>query len=412
MTAATEAAPGLQALAERLWLPDPKSAAPVRVGYGQPVPGTRTVEEYVVVPSLAKPRLLVPVGASAASRAAFGRHLATSSLATRARSAGLLAAFGTPAGERALKDRLYVGIEASVDPSQWPTWNLLCHMQGALDADDLVAFIQLRRVTPNAKPTLRLFERTGEAVGFAKVGWSDATNEVVRNEASALKAVQDRLQLLRVPRLAAADVWQGREFAVVAPLPAGVRAYAQEPSSTPELLLDIVRAGHQTRGPLSSSGYAASLRAELERAMPTVPEPALVLVAWLDRLVARDDELGFGRWHGDFVPWNLGRTREGVVAWDWEYSEPEVPVGFDVVHWHFQRRIAAPDGKLAEAVSTADSEAGRLVALGVEPSSTGLVTSLYLLTMFTRAVRLAAGGAGWNPKFYPDFVDIARDRDR
>ena len=40
-------APGLQALAERLWLPDARGDGPVRVGYGMPVSGTRTVEQYV-----------------------------------------------------------------------------------------------------------------------------------------------------------------------------------------------------------------------------------------------------------------------------------------------------------------------------------------------------------------------------
>ena len=408
---ASGVAPGLQALAERLWLPDSQDDGPVRIGYGEPVKGTNTVEQYVVVPSLAKPRLLVPVKAPAAARAAFGPHLATSSWSTRARSAALMAAFGTPLGERVVRDRLYVGVDSSIDPSEWATWNLQHHLQATLNADDLVSFIQMRRVTPNAKPTVRLFERSGRAVGFAKVGWSDATREVVRNEAAALTAVQDRLTLLQVPRLADSGTWQGRDYAVAAPLPSGVRAYSTEPSTTPDLLLDIVHAGDVTRGPLSSSAYASRIAADLKQAAAAEAEASDVLLAWLDRLKSRSVDLDYGRWHGDFVPWNLGRTETGVVAWDWEYSEAEVPVGFDLVHWHFQRRIAAADGTLTEGVRTADAEAARLVALGVDAHSTRTVTSLYLLTMFTRAVRLAAGGAGWNPKFYPDFLTVARTRD-
>ena len=403
--------PRLRALTDRLWIPDHSSESPVRVGYGRPASGTTTIEEYVAVPNLRSPKLLVPVGAPAACRAAFGRHLATSSMSTRARSAGLLAAFGTPVGERLMRQRLFVGIDSSIDPSDWPTWNLLQHLRTTLDAANVVAFIQMRRVTPNAKPTLRLFESGGTAIGFAKVGWSDATREVVRNEAAALSAVQDRLQLLQVPRLADSGVWQGQEYAVAAPLPPGVRAYSQEPSTAPELLLDIARAGDVTRGPLRSSAYASHIAADLEQAAGAEPEASAVLLGWLDRLKSQNVDLDYGRWHGDFVPWNLGRTGKGVVAWDWEYSEPGVPVGFDLVHWHFQRRIAAADGTLADAVRTADGEAARLLTLGVDPTACGLVTSLYLLTMFTRAVRLAAGGAGWNPKFYPDFLDVARTRD-
>ena len=411
MSADEAVGPALRALTERLWTPDSNSDDPVRVGYGRPAPGTTTVEEYIAVPNLRRPRLLVPVAASAACRSAFGRHLATSSLRSRANSAGLMAAFGTPIGESLMRHRLYVGIDSTIDPSEWSTWNLLHHLRHSLDADDVVAFIQMRRVTPNAKPTLRLFERDGTALGFAKVGWSDATRAVVRNEAAALTAVQDRLALLQVPRLADSGSWQGREYAVAAPLPAGVRAYSQEPSTTPELLLDIVHAGDLTRGPLVSSAYASRIAADLEQAAAADPEASEVLLAWLGRLKSQRVDLDYGRWHGDFVPWNLGRTETGVVAWDWEYSEAEVPVGFDLVHWHFQRRIAAADGTLTEAVRTADAEAARLVVVGVDPTAGGLVTSLYLLTMFTRAVRLAAGGAGWNPKFYPDFLKVARTRD-
>jgi hypothetical protein len=56
--------------------------------------------------------------------------------------------------------------------------------------------------------------------------------------------------------------------------------------------------------------------------------------------------------------------------------------------------------------------ADRLTTLDVVPTSVDLVTSLYLLTMFTRAVRMAAEGAGWNPKIYPALLHVASTRDR
>lgn len=412
MTDPDEVGADLRSLVERLWTPGADPSWPVTVTYGEPAPGMTLAEEYVVAPNLRRPKVVVPVAARAASRAAFGRHLAASSLRTRATSLGLAAAFGSSVGERVVGDRLFVSIDPAIDPSDWHSWLILQHLEQTLGATGLVAFVKMRRTTPNSKPTLRLFERSGRAMGFVKIGWSPATRAVVRNEAAALKGVQDRLRLLQVPRLAAEGVWQGNDYAVAAPLPAGVRPYAVEPATTPELLQDIVRAGEVSRSSLADSGYARRIRGVLETAADEQPEPSKVLLDWLDRMVARPDELDFGRWHGDFVPWNLGRTKTGPVAWDWEYSDPDVPVGFDLVHWHFQHAIAPADGTLVPAVAAADAVADRLTTLDVASTSVDLVTSLYLLTMFTRAVRMAAEGAGWNPKIYPALLDVASTRDR
>ena len=43
--------------------------------------------------------------------------------------------------------------------------------------------------------------------------------------------------------------------------------------------------------------------------------------------------------HGDFAPWNSGRTRSGRLAlWDWERAYGGVPLE-DFFHWHVQRIV-------------------------------------------------------------------------
>jgi hypothetical protein len=100
------------------------------------------------------------------------------------------------------------------------------------------------------------------------------------------------------------------------------------------------------------------------------------------------------------------------VAWDWEYSDPDVPVGFDLLHWHFQRLLSPADGTLEAGERAVDAAAPRLSRLSVDPGHHRLVASLYLLEMFTRSVRMAALGAGWNRKYESGLVDIASRRDR
>lgn len=404
-------APDLLTLTQRVWTPHTDASWPVRVTFDEPPAGHTVVEEYLVVPNLRRPKFLVPVGAPAASRAAFSRYLTTDSLRAQLQGGVAAAAFGSPVGRRVFRSRVFVGIEPSVPRADWASYLLLQHFGEVLGAPDLVAFLPVRRAIPNSKPTMRLFDRSGDPLGYAKVGWSDATRDVVRNEARALVEIHDRLTTLRAPALASAGRWLGNEYAIASPLPAGVGSYRAEPSTTPQLLLDIAASGTTSRAPLAQSSFGARMRNDLKQAAANEPEASDALLGWLQRLERRDDELDFGRWHGDFVPWNLGTTTRGPVAWDWEYSDPDVPVGLDLVHWHFQHRLSPAHGTLADSARTADAEAGRLTTLGVAPEATGLVTSLYLLEVLTRAVRMAAQGAGWNPKLYPALLDFAAARD-
>lgn len=402
----------LRALVDRLWLREHDPDGLVAVGLGQPPPGRSVVEEYVVVPSLRRPSYLVPVASPAASKAAFGRYLTTSSSRTRALGRLSAVAFGGAVGEKLFRDRLYVGLDPSVGgPARAPAL-LLARVAAELAADDLVALLPVRRPGPNSKPTMQLFEREGEPLGYLKFGWSPATCAVVENEAAALSAIRGKLRQLDVPRLVASGRWGDGYFAVAEPLPPDVRPWRHEPSTTPELLRDIAGSGSVASLPLRRSGFARRLRDELVSAGAAEPQAVGVLLDWLSRLESREDVLQLGRWHGDFVPWNLGRGPTRTVAWDWEFSSDQVPLGFDLLHWHFQHRLSPANARLSAAVAVAEQAASRLSVLGVPPDSHRLVTSLYLLEMFTRNTRMAALGSGWNPKYHPAMLDVAASRDR
>jgi hypothetical protein len=135
-----------------------------------------------------------------------------------------------------------------------------------------------------------------------------------------------------------------------------------------------------------------------------VPDAAGVLRAALDRIVtaaAPGSMLEVGRWHGDWVSWNLARAATGRVAWDWEYSHRHVPLGFDLMHWHFQETLAGSDATLDSAVAASHAAVPGLAALGVAPEARATVADLYVVEILTRAAVLAARGCGWNPRLYP-----------
>ena len=93
----------------------------------------------------------------------------------------------------------------------------------------------------------------------------------------------------------------------------------------------------------------------------------------------------FGRWHGDWTPWNMA-TREGrPIVWDWERTAPSVPVGFDLLHYAFHRSLASDRDDPARClVEAARSVAPPMRALGVHGARLDATVCLYVLEMHVR----------------------------
>lgn len=124
-----------------------------------------------------------------------------------------------------------------------------------------------------------------------------------------------------------------------------------------------------------------------------------------------DTAVEFGHWHGDWVPWNLGVHAGRLVAWDWEHSAPDVPLGFDLAHDAFQRALVLRGEPASAAARAVDAHLDRYGAeLGLGPAPRRLVTDAYLLEMWLRTWRLADAGAGWNAALHPALLDVIEKR--
>lgn len=402
----------LRSLVDRLWdVGEEGSGPPVVVTTG-PVPPTHVaVESYVVLPSLARARFLLPVRAPRAVASAFTRHLTTPSARARLVGAGLAAGFQARAGDKLFRDRLVVCIDRRIPRQDYPRWLLLQRLSEELDVPDLLAVHPVRPAVPSSKPTLRLFDRGGTARGYVKVGWSESVRRMVRTEAAALRDLDGGVPGVRVPRLMASGHWRDHEYLVASPLEPGLRPWTVPPDRMPMAMLRVARTGDVGTSTFRHSRLRDSIARRLDRAASTEAEAVTALRGWLHRLEADETALAVGRWHGDWVSWNLADLHGEAVAWDWEYSARAVPLGFDMLHWSFQHRLAGQGVDLEIAAKTLDESVPRLGSLGVPPGSHRLVGSLYLLEMLTRAVSLAAEGNGWNPKLYPSLLRVAARRD-
>ncbi|TCB95314.1 hypothetical protein E0H26_20425 [Micromonospora zingiberis] len=376
--------------------------------------GHTVVARYAIVPSVDRARFLLPLGSSRATAGALLAYNALRPVKVRAVRAALGVAARAGMVARAPFPVLSVALPAALDPAEV----LLAERLAAdLGGGTAYAACGVRPPDPNHKPTLQLFDRAGAPRGYAKIGWNDATRALVTAEAAALRelsAVAGAAGHPGTPRLLAETSWAGQAVALVEPLPTGVRGMPVD--APPELaaLLAVARRGRPpaTPRPLAGSPFLTRLTAQAQQAAATDPAGARAVAA-VTELARRhgDVTVEFGHWHGDWVPWNLGRHAGGLIAWDWEHSGPDVPVGFDLAHDAFQRSLVLrgePAASAAEQVRQWLDRYGD--RLGLDPARRGLVADAYLVEMWLRTWRLAAAGAGWNPALHPALLDVVEKR--
>jgi hypothetical protein len=380
-------------------------------GRGPADAGLRVVDRYLLVGTAAAPRFLLPMAPRRVVAAALLAYNALRPPKVRLARAAIGAAARVGVLDLA---RFPVLTIAASDPAAAKA-SLIGHVTALVGGGGrLYAACGIRPPDPNRKPTLQLFDATGRPRGYAKVGWNAATRELVRTEVAALTALAGERPSddhPAVPRLLAHDEWDDRVVAVVEPLPSRVRGVAGNDSPRVAARAAVARRGGPPtpRRRLAGSIFADRLTREAAAAAGDDPRaPGLV-----DRLVRAygDVEVEFGRWHGDWVPWNLGLHRGELIAWDWEHSAADVPVGFDLAHDAFQRRLVWAGRPAVEAAAEVDAGlASHGPVFGLGAAQRRLVADAYLMEMWLRTRRLAAGGAGWNPALHPALLDIVEKR--
>jgi hypothetical protein len=364
-----------------LW---PEPARIVRAGRGAPRTG-RT--EFLVLPSEARAVLLLPRRPRRAAAGALRHYKSSAAGPRRLLFRGL--ALGAAVG---LADALphRIRIESA---SSGPSADVAGYLRDVLGADVVVS-IRIGPPRANRKPVLELLSPGGQVLGFAKVGITSLTRELVRAEAGALTWLGARpLTRLEVPQLLHHGQWHGHEILVQTPMAGSGRPGTQAELSAAMKELATVRG--VTTQPVFQSQYWRDLRARLEACLPQRPAAALLRIMAELEAGADPANLTFGSWHGDWTPWNMTSSRGRALVWDWERFESGVPVGYDAVHYQLQGAVTGDgpaDRAAAEAAVTGAPAA--LAPFGVEPGAAGFVAALYLLEIAARYLHDGAAEAG------------------
>lgn len=339
--------------------------------------------EYLVLPHPRRPRLLAPAASRRSAAAAVRRYALP-----RSRSSALLRQLAAAAlltgGHRLLPYRLRVFLPGSIE-------EYLREVLG--DPPQVSLYIGPDRA--NRKPVLHLMHPLGETAGFAKVGTSALTRTLVRAEAAALATLaRAGLRRVTVPWIRHYGSWRGHEVLVQCPLPVWLRRAPAAPERLAAAMWEVAGCRGVGEGALRGAPYWRRLWDRVGRLRHHAGRD--VLAGALRGLAehAGDRELRYGAWHGDWSPWNMATLPDTVLLWDWERFETGVPLGFDALHLHLQRELAAGRDPIAAAEATV-AAAGRVLApFQVPPAGAEVTALLYLAELATRYLADGQAAAG------------------
>jgi hypothetical protein len=323
---------------------------------------------YLVVPSLSRPRLLVPVAVRGATQM-LHRHGGNRAQRTARSIWRLLHRSAFTA--RLPMTRLAVtpepgGIEA--------------YLQGRLSGSVRIGVL-LGPPRANAKPVLQVFDESGATVAFAKLGATTLTAALVDNEAAALALLgRSAPSTFRVPALLSHGRWRETPVLVQSALPLSQSDLAPASPPVPVMAEIAALSGlHEQR--LDDSAFlAASDPGPQTRWYDVDLEPFRRLHASLGSA----GSCPFGSCHGDFGPWNMATDGSVVEVWDWERFAAAVPVGFDAAHYRTQEAFARSVEPLAAWTSMVDDVSTLLTTLALDPDRACVAAGCYLLAICAR----------------------------
>lgn len=339
---------------------------------------------FVVIPSAASPRLLVPLTNPSAAARSMQRFSAALTVPEAARRMALGAALRV-GGARMFGDRVEVASTGDTD-------SLACYLGGLLG--EQVSFsLGIGTARVNRKPVLQVFGHDGRDLAFVKIGNTAVSRADVGGEAQALQALGTRrLSSLEVPRVLHTGTWNGMFVLVMSSLPTTIQKAPKHRRAVPtKAMAELTAAFADVDRPLvdcplwyrvehSAGGlHDDEARTGLLRALEVVA----------DRAGSRPFPIG--AWHGDWTPWNMARRGELLQLWDWERFETGVPSGLDHFHFTVNELSRRRGFEIPTIRAGLEAAAGELAGSRADAR---ILAAVYLLAITSRYLTLGQGEGG------------------
>ena len=295
-----------------------------------PVPaGHVVVDSFVVLPSLQRPRVLIPTAAPTGAQALLLRmHNEPPYVGPRTMLPSLRKALQVEPITSLHGPTVRIALPAEQEQST------LRHLVGRhlrVSPRELVLSMSVRG--EGSRPAVRVTGFDGLPLVFLKV----EANRLGIGRLGQEQATLAALQLAPSPGLVTGapliDVnWHGRRVTGAAALPIARHAEPRRADVMSAILSDLQASQPMKLERLHESSWMHELRARVDSAPQPLQEP---LHSHLDRITKHYGHTfyGMGRTHGDWLPWNMAWTEDsGLGVWDWEHSHPQAPLLLDTLH--------------------------------------------------------------------------------
>jgi hypothetical protein len=353
----------------------------------QDVDITRT---FALAPTSRHPRLLVPMtprdAAAGALRAYGGR------LTRHARWSYRAAAMAVAAtGPAILRGRV-----TATSPEGRRTAGIDDHLSDVLSRPISVA-VHLTPDRANRKPIIQALDAgQPHPVAFAKMGVNELTSRLVNEEANALELLAARsLRALVVPTIVHHGEFAGRSVLTLNPLPTWQSGRSPVLTEVAAAAREVAATAAPRRLPLEDSRYWLEVRRRVEELPRTARAERLTrCVEQMTELLGAVDTT-FTASHGDWSPWNMWLTPHGLLVWDWERYETEIPAGFDLLHFRLNEQLVRAPQNRSDAAFRLIADAPELLEVaGCTTESPLAAVLLYLVHIGLRYESDGQAGAG------------------
>ena len=291
-------------------------------------------EHYVVLPSLAKPRYLLPASLGSTGVARLLRSY-NGLRPTRTRWARGVLATGARAGWLPGRRRQQLVV-------QWRSQDRglrgLVSEELGRRPEDVALACGIRVNRGITRPIVTVMDLSGAPLAFVKVARTAVHQRRLRAEHRLLTTLHRApVTGVHTPAPLFLREWGDSLALGTAPLPGDVEPVGPDDIDRASQHLDDIAA----LTPHRSSAFADSAwREELLARVDRLSEPAgSRLRAAVDRVAEQhgDVALDHGIGHGDWSFWNLATTPTSgeLCVWDWEFGHLGMPQGLDRLHWTF-----------------------------------------------------------------------------
>jgi hypothetical protein len=279
---------------------------------------------FAMLPNERSPRTLIPIEPGSCTRRALQQIQV---FATGAKAAKLLLQVMTAVGA-------LPAIAKTLVVSAGPRSGLFDKIAQLTGRSDLCFGVNFGTPSRYRKLTVFAMLPDGEPVAFAKVPMAREAIARVENEGEMLHTLSRTALAHDVPRALFSGEWNGQTVLCTSagPTEAASMRFAGAHRSFLETLWSIrpaVRDGEQ---------LVSEVGARLNAAMAPDHGAAQIVSEALEyvRRRLKGATISCGLSHGDFAPWNLRISENGMFAFDWEAAAWDQPNLWDIAHFDTQ----------------------------------------------------------------------------